>query len=340
MKKFFAILALALLLVSCGPKTLNIAFDQVPSAQYAGVYCALQNGYYKDAGLDVKISYVGVAKGYQALQSDEADIIDEPLFNAIEFKSRTGMDMVNFLQTSQMSGLRVVTHEEVSEFKQLEGRLIGYTDNGYDLMVRAIFAMKGMNVEWLKVKDYHDFLDGKVDAYISMDYGDLFYIAGAGTKPVYVFPLSRMGFDIPEDGFYTMRNKYKSDRRAYEDFAEATIKGWQWADTNRVKAVKIVMDEVAAQGGKPDEKHEDWILTEVLRYQIDPLAKKPTFILFEETEDAANRILVNSGLATKSASVLYERKTPLDSTLKAVPQSTVDSFFDSKQYKLGVCVPL
>ncbi|MCI2082392.1 MAG: ABC transporter substrate-binding protein [Bacteroidales bacterium] len=334
MKKILVALAVLLSLVSCSSHSLTVALDQAPSAQYAGIYCALANGYYKKAGLDVQVKYVETAKGYQTLQSGEADIINEPLLNAVEFKAKSGMDMVNFLQTSQVSGLTVVTHDKISEFKQLDGKLIGYKEDGYDLMVRAMFAMKGMSVEWVKVKDYHDFVDDKVDAYVSMDYGDLFDIAGAGGKPFYIFSLSRMGFDVPEDGYYTMRKLYEGNSGIYKKFAEATVKGWKWADTSRVQAVNVVTNEIVKQGLTPDEKHENWILTEVLKYQVDPVARVRTFKLFEETEDAANAILIGAKLIESPISVMIKRTTPVGSTFKEANPKDVDAILNN-MYESG-----
>ena len=186
MKRLIIAVAALLTLAACSSPTMTVALDQEASAQYAGIYAAVKQGYYQEVGLDVQLKYVNPGKGFDALQNGEANIIVEPLLNAIYRKGKDGMDLVNFLQTSQASSLIVISQEEISEFSNLEGKKIGYVDNGNDLLVRALTTLKGMNVEWVKVADYHDFQEKKVDAYITPYYGDVFYLASAGSAPAYI----------------------------------------------------------------------------------------------------------------------------------------------------------
>ena len=347
MKRILVYCAALLLLAACGRPTMTVALDQEPSAQYAGIYAAIQQGYYNDAGLDVSIKYVSAGKGFESLQNGEADIIDEPLLNALYFKGKSGMDITNFLQTSQTSSIMVVSQLEFSEFSQLEGKTIGYVDNGTDLLVRALVALKGMNVNWIKVTDYHDFLDKKCDAYVTPYYGDIFYLAQDGAAAVYIYSLTRMGFDIPDDGLYTTAKAYRKDKDAYKRFADATVKGWNYCDSSYTKGVELAMDEIARNGGKGDYKHQDWILKQVISMQIDPIAKKKINILLEETEDAASSVLVRAKMLDKPVSVipgrtsapgstgveLKENNAVLDSILNTMSDSTAKSAPDSASKK-------
>jgi ABC-type nitrate/sulfonate/bicarbonate transport system substrate-binding protein len=314
MKKMIIAVAALLCLAACSSPTMTVALDQEASAQYAGIYAAVKQGYYQEAGLDVQIKYVDAGKGFDALQKGEANIIDEPLLNAVFRKGKDGIDIVNFLQTSQASSLIVISQQEISEFYNLQGKKIGYVDNGNDLLVRALTAIKGMNVEWVKVADYHDFQEKKVDAYITPYYGDVFYLASAGSVPAYIYSMTRMGFDIPDDGYYTLGKTYNAHRDAFKKFAAATVKGWAYCDSCKTDAVNLVMDEIGRRGVKGDYEHQNWILTQVLKYQTDPIAKKKTYLLFEETEDAASSVLVRAKMIDSPVSVLPDRKSAPGST--------------------------
>ena len=123
-----------------------------------------------------------------------------------------------------------------------------------------------------------------------------------------------MGFDIPDDGYYTLGKTYNAHSDAFKKFAAATVKGWAYCDSCKTEAVNLVMDEIGRRGVKGDYEHQNWILTQVLKYQTDPIAKKKTYLLFEETEDAASSILVRAKMIDKPVSVLAGRKTEPGST--------------------------
>jgi ABC-type nitrate/sulfonate/bicarbonate transport system substrate-binding protein len=87
----------------------------IPQAQFAGYYVAVDQGFYKDNGLDVDIvhSTANIAS-LDLLKNGDADIVSSFMLDAIEQRAN-GVPLVNIGQLSQHSSLMIVTKRNLEQ---------------------------------------------------------------------------------------------------------------------------------------------------------------------------------------------------------------------------------
>jgi putative hydroxymethylpyrimidine transport system substrate-binding protein len=137
MKRVVALLAAALAtsaLAACGggaepgaPKRATLVLDFQPNAVHAGVYAALQEGYYEEAGVDLSVqqpsSSTDAPKLLEAgkVQFAILDIHD------LAIAREHGFDLVGVMPIVQRPLASVIARSSVRQPRDLDGRTVGVT---------------------------------------------------------------------------------------------------------------------------------------------------------------------------------------------------------------------
>jgi hypothetical protein len=83
----------------------------------------------------------------------------------------------------------------------------------------------------------------------------------------------------------------KRDRKA-KAFAQASRRGWEWAHENPRETVSIVMKVIKNENMPASRQHQEWMLKEVLKLQLDKETGNPTFELDEDKIELINEFLL------------------------------------------------
>ena len=255
------------------PVTLQLKW--VPQAQFAGYYVALEKGYYKDEGLEVKIAPGGpdivpeqqVANGTAQIGVDWV----ASLLPHIE----QGMPLVQIAQIYQESGLLLVSKKEsgINSPKDLAGKNVGNWMGGNEFEILALFDKYGFdpNKDLSFVKQaftMDQFLSGDLDAASAMTYNEYHVVleSGVPASDLNVIDMNEEGVAMLEDNLFANKEWLEDNKETAAKFLKASIKGWQDAIKDPEGAVDIIMK--AAEEGSSTKEHQLTMMNEVAKLVI------------------------------------------------------------------------
>src|SRR5436190_15238749 len=119
----------------------------VAQSQFAGYYAALDQGYYKDAGLDVSLLLGGPnINNVQVVATGGADIGTAWLPNMLQSREG-GTDLVSIAQIFQRSGTRMASFKKanITDPKSMAGKKIGSWLGGNEPELFAALTKAGLD---------------------------------------------------------------------------------------------------------------------------------------------------------------------------------------------------
>lgn len=196
MKRIIAALAaVSLLLAGCsqggdsaGEDELTLGLTYIPDVQFAPVYVAEHEGYFEDAGVNVKIRHHGSQESLLgAVQSGEEDVVYAGGDEMMQGRG-AGTDIVNWATMYQQYPVKLIVPEDsdITKPADLKGRTVGlpgpYGENYFALL--AMFGQTGLdeesvNVQYVGYTQAAALSGGDVDAIIGFSNSDLVGIASA-----------------------------------------------------------------------------------------------------------------------------------------------------------------
>ena len=274
--RFFASLFFLMLLFGASAQTEKLTFSPhwIPQAQFAGYYVALDKGFYKDAGLDVKIIHPSASvSAFDYLKDGRADIVSSFLMDGIKQRA-IGTELVNFGQLSQHSALMIVAKKSsgINQMKDLNNKRLGIWSSGFDDIPVAMIRENNYKIELVRIlSTINLFLMDGLDAMTVMYYNEYDQIINSGIDEdeLSKFFFSDYGFDIPEDGLYCLESTYARKKEAMRKFINATLKGWEYAAENKDYTIDLVVQEMNKAHLPNNKAHQRWMLDRVLEL-IDP----------------------------------------------------------------------
>ncbi|MCQ2285707.1 MAG: ABC transporter substrate-binding protein [Bacteroidales bacterium] len=275
----------------------------LPQAQFAGYYMAEELGYYKSAGLEVTINHPAPSNpALSKLQNGEADIAMGQLLDVMMSMPKDD-PYVNILQTSQNTSLVLVTQPQYTKIEQISGKRVGcWKHAGFTIIGKCMIEGAGKKVDWIYFNTGINYYVSKaVDAIFAMEYNEYFLILHSGQHVTEknVFHLSKMGYNIPEDGVYCKASQYEQNKKYYDLFAEMSKKGWEYARQHPEETLQVVLKRMHAANIPANEAHQKWMLEKILEGQIDSATGKASYSVSHEVFDQANRILLNHRLISE-----------------------------------------
>ncbi|MGA1837241.1 ABC transporter substrate-binding protein [Herbiconiux sp. 11R-BC] len=246
-------------------------------AQFAGYYAALDQGYYKDEGLDVSI-LEGAADivPIDTLTSGQADYAISwvpKVLGSIE----QGAAVTDVAQIFERSGTTQISMKTagITTPADLKGKTVGSWGYGNEWELFAGMQKAGVGVGDISLVsqafDMNGFLAGDIQAAQAMTYNEYAQVletVNPATGKLYqpselnVIDWNTVGTAMLQDAVWADSTRLADDP-AYADttvkFIKASIKGWAYARDNPEEAAKIV----TASGSQLGESHQLWMTNEV-----------------------------------------------------------------------------
>ncbi len=248
---------------------LAFAPQWLPQAQFAGYYVALDKGFYKEAGLDIEIIHpTANISSLEYMRNGTVDVVSSFLLDGIKQRA-LGMPLVNFSQLSQHSALMMVTKKGsgINQLKDFDGKKLGIWSSGFDDIPQALMQENNYEIEFVRIlSTINLFLMDGLDALTVMYYNEYDQIISSGINEdeLNTFFFSDYGFDIPEDGLYCLETTYFTKKEALKKFAEATLKGWEYAEQNKEYTIDLVVDYLKRTHLPNNHAHQRWMLDKML----------------------------------------------------------------------------
>ncbi len=231
--------------------------------QFAGYYAALEQGYYRDAGLDVNIV--------------EAVPGADPVVNVLAGKTEFGVGTSNLLVTKN-SGKPVVIlgvilqhspqvmlarkHGSAQNIQDLIGKRVMFDPLAEDLL--AYLKKEGVAPDRFSqvVHSYdpQDLIQGKVEAMSGSLLNEAFYLDRARFA-YHAFTPRSAGIDFYGDNLFTTEQTVKAQPDQVRAFREASLRGWQYAMSHQAEIADLIL-------AKYSQKHDrDYLLFQAKQMQ-------------------------------------------------------------------------
>ncbi|MBO4463444.1 MAG: ABC transporter substrate-binding protein [Prevotella sp.] len=308
MRMIVLTMMLAAVSVVCRAQRETIVFTPqwTAQAQFAGYYVAQEKGFYREAGVDVKIVHPSVTQpAMDRIRKNESQATTLQLCQALEIVDE-GIGLVNILQTSMNNALVIVSARGKDPLTQ-KGERVGIWKAGFGQIALCMSIMEGLDYEWVRfATNMNLFVTGALDATLAMSYNEYYQIVQAGMElsDESVYRFCDHGYNIQEDGVYMTRAYYRTHQEQARAFAEASKKGWLWAVDHPDETLDIVMKYVKADRIATNRTMQKLMLQEVLRLQVDRESKNREFRLRPDMVEKASRLMVENKMLKRE--VKYE----------------------------------
>jgi NitT/TauT family transport system substrate-binding protein len=258
------------------PVKVKLQLQWVAQAQFAGYYAAVDQGYYKEQGLDVEIVEGGPDIVPQDVLSagdvDYAISWVPKVLGSIE----KGAKITNVAQIFERSATTQISFKDknITSPAQFKGKKVGSWGFGNEWELFAGMQKNGVDVKDIhlitQAFDMNGFLDGDIDAAQAMTYNEYAQVLetkNPATDKLYqpgelnVINWNDVGTAMLQDAIWA--NSDKLSDPAYADqttkLIKASIKGWVYARDHPEEAAKIVADAGSTLG----ESHQLWMTNEI-----------------------------------------------------------------------------
>ena len=275
-------------------------------AQFTGYYVAEAKGFYREAGVNVKIEHPSSTQpAMTRLRKNQCQATTLQLCQAMEIVDG-GIPLVNILQTSMNNAMVIVSARGKDPLTQ-KGAKVGIWSVGFGQLAICMSIKDHLNYEWIRfAQNVNLFISGALDATLAMSYNEYYQLVQAGMemtdKTVYRF--CDHGYNVQEDGVYMTKDYYEAHKDQARRFAEASKKGWEWAAAHPDEALDIVMQYVDREHIATNRVMQRLMLKEVLRLQVDRESKKREFRLRPDMVKQASRLMVDCQMLGRD--VTYE----------------------------------
>lgn len=297
MRQYIFFLLLILLYVpTIQGQRITITPKWTAQAQFTGYYVADKMGFYKEEGLDVRIIHPAISESsFSVLQSGKSQVAVMNLSFALTARA-SGAKIINIMQTSQENSLMLVSRHPLNNIASLKQKDIAVWNHLSQNLLDRISARYQLNCKWIRFNSgVNLFLAGAVDICLVGSYNEYLQLAEYGLRPddTYLLHFSDYGYDLPEDGLYVTDEFYQAHPDIIPKLVRASIRGWEWANEHKEKALDIVMDIVHENNIGTNRYHQRKMMEEILRLQVDKSCNKRTYLLSPEDFESASDILLN-----------------------------------------------
>ena len=279
MKKLVSTAALAAVLgaPAWAADDVTLQLKWVTQAQFAGYYVALDQGFYEEEDLNVKILAGGpdIAPG-QVLAGGGADVMIDWLPSALAAREK-GLPIVNIAQPFKSSGLMLTCWKDtgITGPQDFRGKTIGVWFYGNEYPFLSWMSQEGISTDGgengvtvLKQGFNVDpLLQRQADCISTMTYNEFGQVRDAGVSPdeLVTFKYEDVGVATLEDGLYALEANLADP--AFMDrmvrFVRASMKGWKWAEEHPEDAAMIVLDN--DDTGAQTEAHQVRMMGEIAK---------------------------------------------------------------------------
>ena len=225
------------------------------SAFYAPLYVAMENGYFKDAGIDLEVILTpGADKVSAAVLSNTVDIGFAGTESAIYVYQGGEEDyLVTFAGLTKRDGQFILARDCSKEFnlEDLYGKEILVGRQGGMPALNFLNAIKNSNIDLSKINVNYavDFasLSGSFIGGMG-DFVDLFEPTATSvvknSKACIVESIGKLSGEMPYTAFYARKSFLNKNNETLKDFTNAINKGLEFVKNNDAKTIaKVILPE-------------------------------------------------------------------------------------------------
>ncbi len=221
--------------------------------QFAGYYMAKEKGFYKEAGLDVKIREYEEGKDPVAMV--EAGEVDFAIGRSSLLLHRSkNLRLLAAVYQSSPFVLLSLSRNDIADLKDIRGKKVAIYDSVTNMA--SIFAM--LKAEGIQQYDFEvilqsdpessvqDLIAGKID-FLSSYLSNEPYLLRENGYAVNIFNPKNYGFDFYSDILFTSQKYVRLHPITTEKFYRATLQGWRYAFNHLYETVSVIRKKYNTQ---------------------------------------------------------------------------------------------
>ncbi len=293
-------------IASAQDETIVFTPQWTAQAQFAGYYVAEAKGFYRNAGVKVRIEHpTATQPAMSRLRNNECQATTLQVCQAMEIIDG-GIPLVNILQTSMNNAMVIVSACDKDPLTQ-KGARVGIWSVEFGQLAICMSKKDHLNYNWVRfAQNVNLFVSGALDATLAMSYNEYYQLMQAGIKMTdkNVYRFCDHGYNVQEDGVYMTRDYYEAHKDLAHRFAQASKKGWEWAAAHPDETLDIVMQYVEKNHIATNRVMQRLMLKEVLRLQVDRESKQREFRLRPDMVRLASRLMKENQMLSRE--ITYE----------------------------------
>ena len=258
LKLLFLVIFLNINLYSKDLTKVTIQLSWFDQFQFAGYYMAKEQGFYKDAGLDVQILPFSLGMNIPKMVNDGDVDFAIGRENLILEKAKYPK-IIALAAIFQATPLVLLTTKDsgIDSFNKFENKKLMRTkDDGSEVSLKAMLSASKIDLKSITQVEHshniYDLIEKRVDI-ISAYTSKAPYILQKEGIEYNIFYPTNYGFDMYSDFLITNIDKYNNDYNIVEKFKKASLKGWEYAYNNIEKSVDIIFEKYNTQNLSKEE---------------------------------------------------------------------------------------
>ncbi len=212
--------------------------------QFAGYYAAVEQGFYREAGLEVELREAAPERDHvEAVLAGEAQY---GVGNSDLLLARAaGKPVVVLAPIFQHSPLALVARRApgITSMHSLHDRPMMMIESE-KAEILAYFKHEGVDIRGLKIRPHthriEDFIEGRVDAMSAYVTDQPFFLREAGV-PYMIFVARSGGIDFYGDTLFTTEEQIRRRPEQVRAFLRASLRGWDHALEHREQMVDLIL---------------------------------------------------------------------------------------------------
>lgn len=227
---------------------LKLRLKWIHQGQFAGFYAAERNGFYRDAGLDVRINPGGQEMNAIRLVASGTDDVGVWGAEQIMIARSNGIPVRAIGVVYQKTAACFLVREDsgIGSFKDIEGKRVG-TQRGTDLetIYEALLSIKGVNRDNIREVNvsynFPLFLTGQIDVWPSYAVNEPYKARQQDVDIKILYPHEN-GLQFYGDTIFTSDQFARQNPKVIKRFMAATREGWKWVLKNPKEAARITVE--------------------------------------------------------------------------------------------------
>ncbi len=262
-----------------GMTKVSLVLKWVPQAQFAGYYAALDEGYYKDEGLDVTLVPAGTDINPEQLLAAGTVQFATDWMGSVLATREAGQNVVTIAQIYQRSGMRLISWKDtgITSFADLKNHIVGVWPGANAFPADAALTKEGIDPNnpddvtmAQQAFDMNAFINKQIDAASAMTYNELAQVletTDANGKLKYsmddlnILDFNSEGTAMLEDGIFTNADwlAQPGNSEIAIKFLRASFRGWIECRDNP----DVCVSDVLKAGPTLGKGHQTWQMNEV-----------------------------------------------------------------------------
>jgi len=228
--------------------------------QFAGIYAAEAQGYFREAGLDVEVR-TAAGERRSAVREVQEGRADYGIAQSHQLVSNRidGGDSVVLAAIMQHSPLVLVTRAEanLNTPHDLVGRRVALDNTAMASEIRAMLEREGVGYDRIKVVpnlwQTNELNAGTADAMSAFILDTPFLMQRQG-QPVHIMRPLDYGVDFYGDCLFTTQRKLAAAPEQVARLRAAVLRGWQYALQHPEELIELILTRYPSDGPQPQRR--------------------------------------------------------------------------------------